>query len=337
MNNIWSQLSPDDFIAIRHFMREFCLTPSEEKIYALIYEVSHVGSKWELDCKTTADIAGCCEKTARASLKNLVEMELIREVDKYVPGDNTNCRHYVADMQMVEAARASWDKRMQEVAENPAKPAWTSDIETVEQDYAAAHSVDYQVISDGTVDRGVPVRPKAEKPNEQVEDKRGMTNKEYRALTKLIQITRNRRFLDKAREPFMALLAQGYTPEDIVEAWNNRQADASLTASDNSMYPSLWKWLSGNCKGLNAKDYLAQLSESKKEAEAEKATKKPKYKVMCLNPSMPGDYRYAVSGLSKSGVVPLRDEQGRIVTETIDNSTIDKYLKLMIDKGGINE
>ena len=53
----------------------------------------------------------------------------------------------------------------------------------------------------------------------------------------------NRRGLDRIHEPLSALIAQGFSIEEVQAAWGRRQDDARQTVSGDRFMPNLSKWL----------------------------------------------------------------------------------------------
>ena len=53
----------------------------------------------------------------------------------------------------------------------------------------------------------------------------------------------NRRGLDRIHEPLSALIALGFTAEEVQAAWDRRQDDARQTVSGDRFMPNLSKWL----------------------------------------------------------------------------------------------
>ena len=53
----------------------------------------------------------------------------------------------------------------------------------------------------------------------------------------------NRRGLDRIHEPLSALIAQGFSIEEVQAAWDRRQDDARETVSGDRFMPNLSKWL----------------------------------------------------------------------------------------------
>lgn len=335
--NFAANQSPDDGIYIRYFMRELGLKANAMMVYAHIYEVTRLGLKWEHDNKTTADIAGCSESTARRAIKALLKADLIKEVDSYVRGDNTNCRHFIADMSKVEVARYAYITRMQAVADNPAKPAWDSDIESevVDQKTEQANSSNKQDSSniEHNKARKDATEPIDKAQVDRLNNRHGMTEEQYQGFLKLTKMTCNKRFLSKAEEPYKVLLSKGYTPQQIVDAWETRQSEASLTASSVDMYPSLWKWLAG-LKGLSAEDYILQNIEEVKEIEEARSKKEPKYKITKVHATGCGqEPLYYVTGGNLSTMRPLLDDNGHEITAEIEKEKARVYLHQMIERG----
>ena len=120
----------------------------------------------------------------------------------------------------------------------------------------------------------------------------------------------NRRSLGEIHEPLSALIALGFTAEEVQAAWDRRQDDARQTVSGDRFMPNLSKWLADRSpQGAWSMLYAARASTPA--GDSALATDAPELE-LCVYASPTGDVWGCRPVDGGSGRI-LLDESGRAI------------------------
>ena len=120
----------------------------------------------------------------------------------------------------------------------------------------------------------------------------------------------NRRSLGEIHEPLSALIALGFTAEEVQAAWDRRQDDARQTVSGDRFMPNLSKWLADRSpQGAWSMLYAARASAPA--GDSALATDAPELE-LCVFASPTGDV-WGCRPVDGGGGRILLDESGRVI------------------------
>lgn len=254
----------DDGFIFKNYFSMLHLKPTELLIFALVLSCTpDGGGAYDHGSAYAAMRAGVSQRTAQAVISRLIEKGYIIEVGTHVQGDNTHGRRLRANQEVVRRARREWRAAAEAATAVAGAVAERGAVAGDEPTTVAGAAVTApggepaRKKADPTPAPGrreVPVRREAASadadpertPEQRTADERpgGADYPELSIrLARLCETAKNRRSLGRAALPYIELNEEGYTYDEIDSAWARRQADAALTATDDTYYPNLVKWL----------------------------------------------------------------------------------------------
>ncbi|MEG0724370.1 MAG: hypothetical protein RR419_09170, partial [Akkermansia sp.] len=273
---------PSEFIAIRSFMSAeggMGLSGIKAQVFALIYQYSiDGGGMYYGSLEYTAARVGSSKRVISRTIKDLLDAELILQVGKHCQGDTSNTKRYVANPIKIDAAKENfaqyWNKMASEQAIVENYPSGdilspeanvenypSGDIlspEELENTSFRGHFVTcsgdilspYKTFKDN-LNPSIP--PSNDNPNPDT-TKTGRTeifgNRDEDQLLepesswkKLTSLAVNPNRLAESYAPYRQLIACGYTPAEIHNAWLARQDECERAGKETRYFPQLKKWL----------------------------------------------------------------------------------------------
>lgn len=257
------QSSADEFLVIRNFMIAeggLGLTGTQAYVYALIYQFSVDGKGAFFG--SLAYLSSRCGISRRAAIMALQALKQRGLIAEYgVRSNGSRTKHYYAVPEKAEEAKeayaAYWAAKRAAAGPGgaisaPARPRRDGENNAPEGlpngagNAPAGPPGDEKDALAGAENAptgcGAPaVSCGDERP--QVINKRDRTDRPDDGFTALADSTVNRNLIAAAEAPYRALLAEGFSPAEIFDAWQRRQRECELAGTPRSMYPQLKKWL----------------------------------------------------------------------------------------------
>ena len=273
--------SPDGGLIVYNWMTEIGMSPTTRNIYALIYQYSADGAGYYTGgAAYAARRCGVSEKTAWRAIRDLLSAGLVRETVPHVRGDSRSCASLQAVIGRVGEFRSKWldhspepalptpfpvgapmDKMsvgaptpMDKMSIGAQPPMDKMSVGETEESAGGCASLDKM-----SSDQWTKCPLEAHKDNKDIDiypilpsypsipevDLPGAgPDEELRlAEARLAASAVNRRSLGEIHEPLSALIALGFTAEEVQAAWDRRQDDARQTVSGDRFMPNLSKWL----------------------------------------------------------------------------------------------
>lgn len=326
----------DDGFIFQNYFSMLHLKPTELLIFALVLSCTPDGrGAYDHGSAYAAMRAGVSRRTAQAVISRLLEKGYLIEVGTHVQGDNTRGRALRANQEVVRRARREW-RAAAEAATAVAEAVAERGTVAGDEAPAAPHGgpVREEAESAPTTERReAPARREpaaADADPERTPEQRAADERPGGAdypelsirLARLCAKARNRRSLGRAALPYIELVDEGYAYDEIDSAWDRRQADAGLTATDDTYYPNLVKWLGDRGhSGCRAMVRAARADE----VEAGKAADgSPQAPVYTLETAYSGGRPEALM-VRRDGAIcgPLMDRRDRVVMPTAARDEID--------------
>ena len=273
--------SPDGGLIVYNWMTEIGMSPTTRNIYALIYQYSADGAGYYTGgAAYAARRCGVSEKTAWRAIRDLLSAGLVRETVPHVRGDSRSCASLQAVIGRVGEFRSKWldhspgtalpapfpvgapmDKMsvgaptpMDKMSVGAPAPMDKMSSEETEESAGGCASMDKM-----SSDQWTKCPLEAHKDNKDIDiypilpscpsipevdlPVAGPGEDLMLAEARLAASAVNRRSLGEIHEPLSALIALGFTAEEVQAAWDRRQDDARQTVSGDRFMPNLSKWL----------------------------------------------------------------------------------------------
>lgn len=273
--------SPDGGLIVYNWMTEIGMSPTTRNIYALIYQYSADGAGYYTGgAAYAARRCGVSEKTAWRAIRDLLSAGLVRETVPHVRGDSRSCASLQAVIGRVGEFRSKWldhspepalptpfpvgapmDKMsvgaptpMDKMSIGVQPPMDKMSVEETEESAGGCASMD-KMSSDQWTECPLeahrdnkdidiyPILPSYPSIPEVDLPVAGPGEDLMLAEARLAASAVNRRSLGEIHEPLSALIALGFTAEEVQAAWDRRQDDARQTVSGDRFMPNLSKWL----------------------------------------------------------------------------------------------
>lgn len=258
------QSSADEFLVIRNFMIAeggLGLTGTQAYVYALIYQFSVDGKgAFFGSLAYLSSRCGISRRAAIMALQALKQMGLIAEYGVRSNGSRT--KHYYAVPEKAEEAKeayaAYWAAKRAKAggtggaisAPGGARPGGENNAPRGRREGAGnAPKSPPGDEKDARMGAGnAPIGNKAPVPScgderIQVINKRDRTDRPDDGFSALADSTVNRNLIAAAEAPYRELLAEGFSPAEIFDAWQKRQRECEQAGTPRSMYPQLKRWL----------------------------------------------------------------------------------------------
>ena len=273
--------SPDGGLIVYNWMTEIGMSPTTRNIYALIYQYSADGAGYYTGgAAYAARRCGVSEKTAWRAIRDLLNAGLVRETVPHVRGDSRSCASLQAVIGRVGEFRSKWldhspepalptpfpvgapmDKMsvgaptpMDKMSIGAQPPMDKMSVGETEESAGGCASMDKM-----SSDQWTECPLEAHKDNKDIDiypilpsypsipevdlPVAGPGEDLMLAEARLAASAVNRRSLGEIHEPLSALIALGFTAEEVQAAWDRRQDDARQTVSGDRFMPNLSKWL----------------------------------------------------------------------------------------------
>ena len=273
--------SPDGGLIVYNWMTEIGMSPTTRNIYALIYQYSADGAGYYTGgAAYAARRCGVSEKTAWRAIRDLLSAGLVRETVPHVRGDSRSCASLQAVIGRVGEFRSKWldhspetalpapfpvgapmDKMsvgapapMDKMSIGVQPPMDKMSVGETEESAGGCASMDKM-----SSDQWTECPLEAHKDNKDIDiypilpsypsipevdlPVAGPGEDLMLAEARLAASAVNRRSLGEIHEPLSALIALGFTAEEVQAAWDRRQDDARQTVSGDRFMPNLSKWL----------------------------------------------------------------------------------------------
>ena len=273
--------SPDGGLIVYNWMTEIGMSPTTRNIYALIYQYSADGAGYYTGgAAYAARRCGVSEKTAWRAIRDLLSAGLVRETVPHVRGDSRSCASLQAVIGRVGEFRSKWldhspepalptpfpvgapmDKMsvgaptpMDKMSIGAQPPMDKMSVGETEESAGGCASMD-KMSSDQWTECPLeahkdnkdidiyPILPSCPSIPEVDLPVAGPGEDLMLAEARLAASAVNRRSLGEIHEPLSALIALGFTAEEVQAAWDRRQDDARQTVSGDRFMPNLSKWL----------------------------------------------------------------------------------------------
>lgn len=258
------QSSADEFLVIRNFMIAeggLGLTGTQAYVYALIYQFSVDGKGAFFG--SLAYLSSRCGISRRAAIMALQALRQKGLIAEYgVRSNGSRTKHYYAVPEKAEEAKeaytAYWAAK-RAAAENPggatsapSSPCRDGENNAPEGRPDGAGNAPGNPPGDekdartgagnAPTEYGMPVSGCGDE-RAQVINKRDRTDRPDDGFSALADSTVNRNLIAAAETPYRELLAEGFSPTEIFDAWQRRQRECEQAGTPRSMYPQLKKWL----------------------------------------------------------------------------------------------
>lgn len=262
--------SPDGGVIIYNWMAEIGMSPTTRNIYALIYQYSADGAGYYTGgAAYAARRCGVSEKTAWRAIRDLLSAGLVRETVPHVRGDSRSCASLQAVIGRVGDFRSKWldhspetalpapfpvGAPMDKMSIGAQPPMDKMSVGETEESAGGCASMDKM-----SSDQWTECPLEAHKDNKDIDiypilpsypsipevdlPVAGPGEDLMLAEARLAASAVNRRSLGEIHEPLSALIALGFTAEEVQAAWDRRQDDARQTVSGDRFMPNLSKWL----------------------------------------------------------------------------------------------
>ena len=340
--------SPDGGLIVYNWMTEIGMSPTTRNIYALIYQYSADGAGYYTGgAAYAARRCGVSEKTAWRAIRDLLSAGLVRETVPHVRGDSRSCASLQAVIGRVGEFRSKWldhspepalpapfpvgapmDKMsvgaptpMDKMSIGAQPPMDKMSVGETEESAGGCASMDKM-----SSDQWTECPLEAHKDNKDIDiypilpsypsipevdlPVAGPGEDLMLAEARLAASAVNRRSLGEIHEPLSALIALGFTAEEVQAAWDRRQDDARQTVSGDRFMPNLSKWLADRSpQGARSMLYAARASAPA--GDSALATDAPELK-LCVFASPTGDVWGCRPVDGGSGRI-LLDESGRAI------------------------
>lgn len=234
----------DDGFIFKNYFSMLHLKPTELVIFGLVLSFSADGAgAYTAGSAYAALRAGVTQRTAQAAIARLLRDGYLLEVGEHVQGDNTAGRRLQANPEVVRRARRDWRRACEEALGgaplNGGGAAPTAEApDATEADASGGPAAKAAEADAGERGRGIPGRREAGAARVAPDSPELSVR-----LAELCATARNRRSIGRTMRPYAELVNGGITCDEIDEAWARRQADAELTATDDTYFPNLAKWL----------------------------------------------------------------------------------------------
>ena len=340
--------SPDGGLIVYNWMTEIGMSPTTRNIYALIYQYSADGAGYYTGgAAYAARRCGVSEKTAWRAIRDLLSAGLVRETVPHVRGDSRSCASLQAVIGRVGEFRSKWLDHSPEPAlpapfpvgapmdkmsvgapapmdkMSVGAPAPMDKMSVGETGESAGERASMDRMSS---DQWTKCPLEAHKDNKDIDiypilpsypsipevDLPGAgPDEELRlAEARLAASAVNRRSLGEIHEPLSALIALGFTVEEVQAAWDRRQDDARQTVSGDRFMPNLSKWLADRSpQGAWSMLYAARASAIASDSAA--STDAPELE-LCVYASPTGDV-WGCRPVDGGGGRILLDESGSVI------------------------
>ena len=340
--------SPDGGLIVYNWMTEIGMSPTTRNIYALIYQYSADGAGYYTGgAAYAARRCGVSEKTAWRAIRDLLSAGLVRETVPHVRGDSRSCASLQAVIGRVGEFRSKWldhspepalptpfpvgapmDKMsvgaptpMDKMSIGAQPPMDKMSVGETEESAGGCASMDKM-----SSDQWTECPLEAHKDNKDIDiypilpsypsipevdlPVAGPGEDLMLAEARLAASAVNRRSLGEIHEPLSALIALGFTAEEVQAAWDRRQDDARQTVSGDRFMPNLSKWLADRSpQGARSMLYAARASAPA--GDSALATDAPELE-LCVYASPTGDVWGCRPVDGGSGRI-LLDESGRAI------------------------
>lgn len=340
--------SPDGGLIVYNWMTEIGMSPTTRNIYALIYQYSADGAGYYTGgAAYAARRCGVSEKTAWRAIRDLLSAGLVRETVPHVRGDSRSCASLQAVIGRVGEFRSKWldhspepalptpfpvgapmDKMsvgaptpMDKMSVGAQPPMDKMSVGETEESAGGCASMDKM-----SSDQWTECPLEAHKDNKDIDiypilpsypsipevdlPVAGPGEDLMLAEARLAASAVNRRSLGEIHEPLSALIALGFTAEEVQAAWDRRQDDARQTVSGDRFMPNLSKWLADRSpQGARSMLYAARASAPA--GDSALATDAPELE-LCVFASPTGDVWGCRPVDGGSGRI-LLDESGRAI------------------------
>ena len=340
--------SPDGGLIVYNWMTEIGMSPTTRNIYALIYQYSADGAGYYTGgAAYAARRCGVSEKTAWRAIRDLLSAGLVRETVPHVRGDSRSCASLQAVIGRVGEFRSKWldhspetalpapfpvgapmDKMsvgahtpMDKMSIGAQPPMDKMSVGETEESAGGCASLDKM-----SSDQWTECPLEAHKDNKDIDiypilpsypsipevdlPVAGPGEDLMLAEARLAASAVNRRSLGEIHEPLSALIALGFTAEEVQAAWDRRQDDARQAVSGDRFMPNLSKWLADRSpQGAWSMLYAARASAPA--GDSALATDAPELE-LCVYASPTGDVWGCRPVDGGSGRI-LLDESGRAI------------------------
>ena len=340
--------SPDGGLIVYNWMTEIGMSPTTRNIYALIYQYSADGAGYYTGgAAYAARRCGVSEKTAWRAIRDLLSAGLVRETVPHVRGDSRSCASLQAVIGRVGEFRSKWldhspetalpapfpvgapmDKMsvgahtpMDKMSIGAQPPMDKMSVGETEESAGGCASLDKM-----SSDQWTECPLEAHKDNKDIDiypilpsypsipevdlPVAGPGEDLMLAEARLAASAVNRRSLGEIHEPLSALIALGFTAEEVQAAWDRRQDDARQAVSGDRCMPNLSKWLADRSpQGAWSMLYAARASAPA--GDSALATDAPELE-LCVYASPTGDVWGCRPVDGGSGRI-LLDESGRAI------------------------
>ena len=340
--------SPDGGLIVYNWMTEIGMSPTTRNIYALIYQYSADGAGYYTGgAAYAARRCGVSEKTAWRAIRDLLSAGLVRETVPHVRGDSRSCASLQAVIGRVGVFRSKWlDHSPEPALPTPFPVGAPMDKMSVgaptpmdKMSIGAQPPMDKMSVGETgesaggcasmdkmSSDQWTECPLEAHKDNKDIDiypilpsypsipevdlPVAGPGEDLMLAEARLAASAVNRRSLGEIHEPLSALIALGFTAEEVQAAWDRRQDDARQTVSGDRFMPNLSKWLADRSpQGAWSMLYAARASAPA--GDSALATDAPELE-LCVYASPTGDVWGCRPVDGGSGRI-LLDESGRAI------------------------